>query len=172
MILLASYSTPEALADTIRSMRSRGIEVLDAYTPFPVKALDELLPETDRHTRAIMLVAGFGAAFVAYFVEWWTAVVAFPFDSGNRPLHSWPVFVLFPFEIGILAAAVAGVIALFVKTGLPRYHDPIFECDLIARANVDAFVLAVEAPHDRVPRDALFSELAAGGAQAVRELGT
>ncbi|HEY3777272.1 MAG TPA: DUF3341 domain-containing protein [Rhizomicrobium sp.] len=172
MILLASFETPDALAGAIRTMRARGVEVLDAYTPFPVKALDELLPETDRGIRAIMLLAGFGAAFVAYFIEWWTAVVAFPFDAGNRPHHSWPVFVLFPFEIGILAAAVAGLIALFVKTGLPRYHGPIFESDLIARANVDAFVLAVEAPGDRAARDALFTSFASGGAQAVRELET
>jgi hypothetical protein len=80
------------------------------------------------------------------------------------------VFVLFPFEIGILAAAVAGVIALFVKTGLPRYHDVIFESDLIERANIDAFVLAVAAPEDRAARDHLFATFASGGAQAVREL--
>ncbi|MGH6889313.1 MAG: DUF3341 domain-containing protein [Rhizomicrobium sp.] len=172
MILLASFATPEALVGAIRKLHARGVAILDAYTPFPVKALDELLPETDRGMRAIMLLAGFGAAFVAYFIEWWTAVVAFPFDTGNRPHHSWPVFVLFPFEIGILAAAVAGVIALFAKTGLPRYHDAIFESDLIGRANVDAFVLAVAAPDDKAARDALFASLASGGAQAVRELGT
>lgn len=170
MILLASFVTPEALAGAIRTMRARGANVLDAYTPFPVKALEELLPASDRGVRAIMLLTGFGTGLVAYFIEWWTAVVAFPFNSGNRPHHSWPVFVLFPFEIGILAAAVAGVIALFVKTGLPRYHDAIFECDLVARANVDAFVLAVEAPDDGSARDTIFAALASQGANAVREL--
>jgi hypothetical protein len=172
MILLASFATPDALITAIRTMRARGLDVLDAYTPFPVKDLDGLLPETDRGVRAIMLLAGFGAAFVAYFIEWWTAVVAFPFDAGNRPHHSWPVFVLFPFEIGILAAAVAGVIALFVKTGLPRYHDAIFESDLIAQANVDAFILAVEAPNDGAARDDLFASFVSGGARAVREIET
>lgn len=170
MILLASFATPEALAGAIRTLRARGADVLDAYTPFPVKAVDDLLPESDRGIRTLMLLAGFGVAFAAYFIEWWTAVVAFPFDSGNRPHHSWPVFVLFPFELGILAAAVAGVITLFVKTGLPSYHDAIFESDLVARTNVDAFVLAVEAPDDRDARDALFAWLASGGAEAVREL--
>ncbi|HEX4080306.1 MAG TPA: DUF3341 domain-containing protein [Rhizomicrobium sp.] len=170
MILLASFPSPDALAEAMKTMHARGIAIHDAYTPFPVKALDALLPETDRGERAIMLACGFGVAVVAYFIEWWTAVVAYPFDSGSRPHHSWPVFVLFPFELGILAAAVAGLIAFFIKTGLPRYHDAIFECDLIARSNVDAFVLAIEAPEDRTARADLFTWFVSNGADAVREL--
>ncbi|MGH6877605.1 MAG: DUF3341 domain-containing protein [Rhizomicrobium sp.] len=170
MILLAGFRSPEALTEATKTMHARGVTVIDAYTPFPVKALDEFLPETDRGERAIMLASGFGVAFVAYFIEWWTAVIAYPFNSGSRPHHSWPVFVLFPFEIGILAAGVAGLIAFLLKTGLPRYHDAIFESDLIARSNVDAFVLAIEAPADGEARSDLLTWFASNGADAVREL--
>lgn len=170
MIMLANFRTPETLARAMKTMRDRGVAIVDAFTPFPVKELDEFLPETDRGQRAIMLACGFGVAFLAYFIEWWTAVIAFPFDSGHRPHHSWPVFVLFPFEVGILTAAVAGLIAFFVKAGLPRYHDAIFESDLIARSNVDAFVLAVEAPEDARARGELMTYFSVNGADAVREL--
>ena len=70
--------------------------------------------------RAIMLAAGFVGRRLAYGLEWWSAVVAYPFNSGGRPLHSWPVFMLFPFEFGVLAAALAGLVAFFWCTGLPR----------------------------------------------------
>ena len=43
-----------------------------------------------------MLMAAVGVAAFAYWLEWWSAVFAYPIDSGGRPLHSWPVFLLVP----------------------------------------------------------------------------
>ena len=58
-------------------------------------------------------------------LEFWSAVYAYPIDSGGRPLNSWPIFLLVPFEVGVLAAAVAGFAALLVLCGLPRLHHPV-----------------------------------------------
>ena len=40
-----------------------------------------------------------------------------------------------PFEVGVLAAAVAGFAALLVLCGLPRLHHPLFDCDAIERGD-------------------------------------
>ena len=37
---------------------------------------------------------------------------------------SWQVFSLVPFEVGIFAAALGGVIAFLLVCGLPRLHHP------------------------------------------------
>ena len=49
-----------------------------------------------------------------------------PSTSAARPLNSWPVFLLVPFEVGMLAAAIAGIIALFWRCGLPAAASPRF----------------------------------------------
>lgn len=171
-LLLASFPSPEALLEGARAMRQRSFAIIDAFTPFPVEGIAEYLPQTDRGIRAIMLGTGMLVAGLCYLLEWWTAVVDYPFISGNRPLDSWPVFVLFPFEFGVLSAAIAGLVTLLLKTGLPRYHDAIFESDLIARAHVDAFILAVEAPQDETARSALIEFFSKNGADATREVET
>jgi hypothetical protein len=54
--------------------------------------------------------------------------------------------MLFPFAIGILAAAIAGLITLFVQSGLPRLHYKLFAIDGFERVSQDAFLLALAAP--------------------------
>lgn len=89
------------------------------------------------------VLAGFtgGGALLALTV--WSAVVAYPFDSGGRPLFSWPAFIPAPVEFGALAAAIGGVILLFWNARLTRLHHGAFEWDEVGRASLDAFVLAV-----------------------------
>jgi hypothetical protein len=71
-----------------------------------------------------MLIAALSVAAVAYALEFWSAVYAYPIDSGGRPLNSWPIFLLVPFEVAVLAAAVAGFAALLFLCGLPCLHHP------------------------------------------------
>ena len=77
-----------------------------------------------------MPIAALALAAAAYALEFWSAVYAYPIDSGGRPLNSWPIFLLVPFEVGVLAAAVAGFAALLVLCGLPRLHHPLFDSDV------------------------------------------
>ena len=91
-----------------------------------------------------MFVGGFAMAALAYGLEYFSAVIDYPFNGGGRPLDAWPAFMLVPFATGILAAAVAGFIALLTETGLPRLHDPLFAVEGFERASQDPFILALE----------------------------
>jgi hypothetical protein len=168
-VLLAEYASPEAVVAAARAASETGHEIVDAFTPFPVEDLADVLPAVDRGMRFIMLVSGLLIAGLCYLLEWWTAVVAYPFDSGGRPFHSWPVFFLFPFEFGVLGAAVCGLVAFFLKSGLPRLNDPIFESELHRHSHVDGFLLAVREPESEVRRNDIRALLLAQGASATRE---
>jgi hypothetical protein len=148
MILLARFSGGEALHDAAHAARAAGYRPVDAFTPFPVPGIVETLDTRPSYIRLAMALGGFGVALLAYGLEWYSAVIDYPINSGGRPLHSWPTFVLFPFAIGILAAAVTGLIAFFVQCGLPRLHHPLFDVSDFAQASQDAFLLAL-APNDR-----------------------
>ena len=61
-------------------------------------------------------------------------------------MNSWPVFLLVPFEIGILAAGIAGFVALLWSCGLPRLHHPLFAYPGIERASQDRFFIFIDQP--------------------------
>ena len=145
-VLLAEFSSAERLRETARRARHAGYRPIDAFTPYPVEGLaDELEPQSS-YIRIAMFFAGVGAAASAYALEWYSAVIDYPINSGGRPLHSWPAFMMFPFALGILAAAIAGLIALLVQCGLPRLHYPLFAINGFGRATQDAFLLAFASP--------------------------
>jgi len=165
--LLAEFETPEALVDGYRRARVAGHRTLDAFTPFPLETFSDAFNPPPRWIRPAMAVGGFGAAGAMYLLQWWSAVYDYPLNSGGRPLHSWPVFLLVSFEVGILAAAVCGFIALLVTCGLPRLHHPLFQMPQFERASQDRFLLLV------VPKDEpgpLRDLLEASGARLVAEL--
>jgi hypothetical protein len=69
-------------------------------------------------------------------MQWYSAVVSYPINSGGKPLHSWPEFIPVTFELTVLVAAIAGVVGMLWLNGLPRLMHPVFnvrEFDLASR---------------------------------------
>jgi hypothetical protein len=81
------------------------------------------------------------------------------------------VFVLFPFEVGVLGAAVAGLIALLWRTGLPRLNHPLFDLGRFAAASQDRFFLAAAPGSPAFDARRLHAMLTACGAVAIMEVG-
>lgn len=145
-LVIAEFRDADDLCAAARNVRMRGFDPIDALTPCPVEELDDALRLEESSIRWPMLIAAVVVAASAYAVEFWTAVYAYPIDSGGRPLNSWPIFLLVPFEVGVLAAAVAGFAALLVLCGLPRLHHPLFDSEAIERATNDRYFLLVRGP--------------------------
>jgi hypothetical protein len=166
--LFAEFARGEALLEVARGSRSRQLRVIDAFTPVPVEGLAELLGARTP-IRFVMFAGGVAVAAVLYLIEWYSAVIDYPVNSGGRPLDSWPAFMLPPFATGIFGAALAGLITLFVTCGLPRLHDPLFAVDGFERATQDRFILLVARPESAAEREAAREWLSAGGAIRVWE---
>ena len=169
-VLLAEFSGADALLTAARQARAAGYRLLDAFSPFPVDGLAQELGERSTMLRIYMFVGGVCVAALAYGIEWWSAVVDYPINSGGRPLNSWPAFMLFPFAIGILAAAVTGLIAFLVASGLPRLHFWVFAVEGFERASQDGFLLAIEAPAIEGERRLARDGLRRSGAIAIWEI--
>ncbi|KMO29098.1 ABC transporter permease [Methylobacterium tarhaniae] len=160
--LLAEFETPDALVTAWRRATSEGHRAIDAFTPFPLEELSEAFDPAPRRIRPAMALAGFGAAAAMYALQWWSAVHGYPLNSGGRPLHSWQVFLLVPFEVGVLAAAIAGFTAFLVTCGLPRLHHPLFVMPQLERASQDRFLLLVAPKGDPDALRRLLEEAGAG----------
>jgi hypothetical protein len=147
--LLAEFPNPESLRAAMREVQAAGHRALDAFTPFPVDGLEEVFDLRPSRIRFVMLVTGVCVAALAYAIQWWSAIYDYPLNVGARPLNSWPVFLLAPFELGVLTAAAAGLISFFRTCGLPRLHNPLFEVPGFERATQDRFfLLAADRRHE------------------------
>jgi hypothetical protein len=169
-LLVADFEDAGTLVKAARWARSAGYPLADAFSPFPLEGMPEILGETSTSLRVWMFVGGLAVAALAYATEYWSAVYDYPIDSGGRPLHSWPAFVLFPFAVGIFGAALAGFIGLLLKCGLPRLHHPLFDLNGFERATQDRFMLALHAPTRDPDKRTAVAWLKQAGAANVWEL--
>lgn len=90
-----------------------------------------------------VLAGGAIGGFGLFALECWSAVLAYPIDSGGRALLSWQAFIPAPVEFAALTAAIGGLIAMFVAARLTRLHQSAFDWDEVAEASQSAFVLAL-----------------------------
>lgn len=168
--LLANFSTDAALIVAARHARTRNYRILDAFTPIPVEDILPYLNMRPSLIRPAMLIGGFVMAVLAYGFEYYTAVIAYPYNSGGRPFDAWPTFMLVPFAVGILLASICGFATFLFETGLPRLHHPLFGAGGFERVSQDAFVLALVCPGTREERQDAIIWLRNAGAQLVDEV--
>ena len=165
--LLAEFLDADALKAGLAQARAAGYDVLEAFTPFPIEGLADQLGQERSNIRPVMLAGGLGIAAFAFALQWYSAVIDYPIISGGRPLNSWQVFLLVPFEVGVFAAALAGVIAFFWSCRLPRLQDPLFDIPGFERATQDRYFLLAATQRDASD---LRASLRHAGAVEVTEL--
>lgn len=152
--IMAVFDTPEALLAAVREARHEGYSHLDAYSPHPVPGMVEalgigrgILPWV---TFVVALVAGAGI----YGLQWFTAVVAFPFNTGGKPAASWPAFVPPTIVAMILFSGLATFVAMLALNRLPQYYHPVFNAKPFARVSMDRYCLCLEAHGEEVDVEA------------------
>ncbi|ADJ28062.1 DUF3341 domain-containing protein [Nitrosococcus watsonii] len=153
--LMAEFETAELLLKAVRESRLNGYQAIEAYTPFPVEGLDEALGLRRDLLPFFALVGGCLGAISIYFVEYYSATINYPINSGGRPYHSWLAFIPPAVEMAILGAALAVVFGMLILNGLPKLHHPLFDVSQFEMAERDRFFLCLGA------HDPLFDEVRA-----------
>jgi len=139
--LFAEFGSADALERAVDHLRALGYTELEAYTPFPLRHLDQRLGLRRSKVPLFVLAAGLTGAGVGYLVQWWCTAVDFPLDVGGRPLHSAPAFIPITFESAVLFASLTAFVAVLALARLPRLWHPVFEIDGFERASIDRFWL-------------------------------
>jgi hypothetical protein len=142
--LLAVFDSAEALLSAAKKAHAAGYRQMDAYSPVPVEGLAEALGRKKTRMPLVFLLGGIAGGTSAYFMQWYSMAVDYPYNIGGRPFHSWPMFIPVTFELTVLLAAISGVCAMLFFNGLPRLHHPIFQAPGIERASLDRFFLCLE----------------------------
>ena len=141
--VLAEFKGADALLDAARRAREAGYERIEAYSPFPIEGLAEVIGFRKNRIPAIVFVGGLLGGIGGYFMQWYSAVVSYPINSGGKPPHSWPEFIPVTFELTILCAALAGFFGLLPLNGLPRLRHPLFDVPEFDLASRNRFFLCL-----------------------------
>ncbi len=142
--LVARFASEEAVREAAGRAREAGVLGLDAFTPVHVHGLREKLGT--HKTRLGWVVFGGAAlgAIGAYALQWYAAVLAYPWNIGGRPLHSWPSFLPLTFELGVLGGTLAGLTGFIVACKFPRPYHPLSRLATFGRSGIDRFMLSVD----------------------------
>jgi ActD protein len=169
--VIAEFASGSDLLAGIRALRDAGVSRFDAFTPYEVAGLEELLGVRRSRLTWIALASGLAFGGGAYLLQWWINVVDYPLNIGGRPYHSAPAFIPITFEMTVLFASAAALLSAIVLGGLPRLWHPVFEVDGFERASVDRFWLAVGAGDAALDRQRDTAALVGAGALRVEWLG-
>lgn len=155
--LLAEFATAHETLAAAEKAAAAGIPAEDVLSPNPLEGIAEHLapPPAKAPIGWVMFVAGAVGAVAGYGMQWYSAVIDYPVNSGGRGLNSWPAFLLVPYETAILGAAVVGILGWLWMCRLPRPHHPLFAADIVERASQDRYLLVFPAgdrPRARILR--------------------
>jgi len=167
---VAEFEHEEALVAAAQRAYDEGYRRMDAYSPFPVEGLSEIIGFRKSRVPLMMLLGGILGAAAGYGLQYWSAVINYPINIGGRPLNSVPMFIPVTFETTILLSALVGVVAMIALNGLPAPYHPLFNVREFGRASQDRFFLAIEATDPHFDPDKTRAFLGGLGADAVHEV--
>jgi hypothetical protein len=153
--MMAEFESATALVGAARRAREAGYQKMDAYSPFPIEELSEVLHHKDR-LPLLVLIGGVVGGASGFLFQYWASAIDYPINVGGRPLLSWPSFIPVTFEMTILVAAFVAVLGMLGLNGLPMPYHPVFNVPRFEYASRNRFFLCIESS------DPLFDKVATG----------
>jgi len=168
--VVAEFGTPADLYHACERVRDEGFTKWDAHTPFPVHGLERAMGLRRSPLPWIVLGAGLTGAASGFALQWWVAASAYPLVISGKPFFSWPAFIPITFELGVLFAAGAAVLAMLGLNRLPMHYHPLFRSKVFERVTDDAFFISIESWDPRFDAAATPKLLESLGARSVELL--
>ena len=151
-----------------KKVRESGFTKFDAISPYPVHGMEEACGIKRSWLPYVTFSAGVVGLLAGLALTYYTSVVDWPINIGGKPLFSLPAFIPIIFELTVLFAALASVVALFVVCKMPRIDPPVIDKDLTCH-KFAIFIPENDIGYseDRISR--LFNELGANEIKKVSE---
>jgi hypothetical protein len=142
--ILAEFVGPTQLLAATKTAREAGYRRMEAYSPYPIKELDQFISGWDLLS-TIVFASGVAGAFIGFYLQYFIAADLYPLDVSGKPLNSWQSYVVITFEMAVLFAVIATVLGTLFFEGFPALYHPLFRVSAFRRASSDGFFLCIEA---------------------------
>jgi|YelNatPaOPRAMG01_1025707.scaffolds.fasta_scaffold25208_2 hypothetical protein len=148
--IVAEFADTDKLIAGTEKAKDAGYTRMDAYTPYPVEGLDDLMGFREPFLPWLAFFGGIFGAVAGFGLQYWTSVIDYPMNVGGKPDNSWQAFLPVTVETTILFAALAVILGMLLFNGFPYPWHPIFNAPDFDRVSTDRFFLCIES------RDPLF----------------
>ncbi len=151
--VIAEFDTPTDIVTATRRVKEAGFTRIDAFSPFPIEELSELVIK--RHTRLpwLIFLGGIIGCVGGYFMQYYFAAISYPLNVGGRPYNSWVSFIPVTFELTILVASTVATVGMLALNGLPQPYHPVFNVPRFDLASRNRFFLLIESADPKFNRD-------------------
>lgn len=139
--LTAYYLDEEDLIKGLKKIKSKGVEVSDVLTPFPVHGLDKVLGLRRSRLSVVAFAGGAIGATLGFIFQAWVFTRAYPINFGGKPYFAVPSFMPVTFELAVLFAAFSMVLAFLISNNLGPGSKNIIHDEQITD---DRFLLVVK----------------------------
>lgn len=168
--VMAEFDSAQGILDASTKAVAQGYTRLEAYTPFPIEELNDIIHKKRTILPKLVLGAAFTGMATGFSLQYWASTIAYPFNIGGRPLATWPAFVIPSYELTILFSALTAAIGMLALNGLPQPYHPVFNVDRFTMASSDAFFLVIEAADAHFAKDQTTAFLQGLGAKGVYDV--
>ncbi len=142
--ILAEFVGPTQLLAATKAAREAGYRRIEAYSPYPIKELDQFISGWDLLS-TIVFGSGVAGAFIGFYLQYFIAADLYPLNISGKPLNSWQSYVVITFEMAVMFAVIAAVMGTLFFEGFPALYHPLFRVPAFRRASSDGFFLCIEA---------------------------
>ncbi len=164
--LLGVYGDEDILLKAIKSIREGGIKIHEAFSPYPVHGIDDVLGyKRSRMPQAAFIFGALGL-FLALLMQFWMMGYDWQMIIGGKNFASLPPFVPVSFELTVLLSALGMVGTFLVVSDLKPYKKPrIFDI----RITDDKHVIAIDLAENKLSKEEISEIVAQTGAEEVNE---
>lgn len=133
---------PETTLRAVERLRREGYALDDVHTPFPVHGMAEAVGAPPTRVSTATLAGAVAGLSLAMGFQAWSSLASWPLNIGGKSYLALPALVPVAFELTVLFAAFATVLALAVRSRLaPRGLMP--SSQPVASVMDDRFVVVV-----------------------------
>lgn len=168
--LMAEFDSAQAIVDASTKAVAAGYTKLEAYTPFPIEELNDIIHKRRTNLPKAVLFMAFCGMATGFTLQYWASTTAYALNVGGRPLATWPAFVVPSYELTILFSALTAAIGMIALNGLPQPYHPVFNVERFTLASTDKFFLVIEAADSHFTKDQTNAFLQSAGAKGVYDV--
>ncbi len=140
------FNNPDAIIHAADETARAGYKKYDINTPYPVHGLSKAMRIPPSKLGYVALFIGLGGVLFAVLAMSWIAIFEYPIVVGGKPFFSLPAFIPITFEVTVLSASIATVVAmLFFFFKLPNISHPLHDTDYMKSVSIDKFGISIQA---------------------------
>lgn len=144
------FDTPDEVTHAAEEAVKQGYTKYDVNTPYPLHGMNKAMNLPASKLGYVALIFGLSGTLGALLSLWWVSAIDYPLVIGGKPFFSFPAYVPVMFEVTVLSASIATVLAmLFFFFKLPNNAHPLHATNYMKKVSNDKYGIVIQAEDPR-----------------------